>query len=205
MNKKVLTMILTASLALCIFSGCCLSHDWQSASCETPKTCTKCDKTDGEALGHSWQEATCDTAKTCSDCGKVEGEALGHQAFWVKDDKTTMSGTCSGCGQEMQEDLDWEKLAPCHLQGNWESYDAPAGVGMVINGDGTAVFTREQDVLNMTWEFVSVEKGLMGITVNYHFTGEDGTEFDAVILDMLDYALMFPQENVLWSLSKQST
>lgn len=31
-----------------------LNHDWQEATCETPKTCTRCHVTQGKALGHIW-------------------------------------------------------------------------------------------------------------------------------------------------------
>ena len=31
-----------------------LGHDWQEATCETPKTCTRCHVTQGKALGHDW-------------------------------------------------------------------------------------------------------------------------------------------------------
>lgn len=31
-----------------------LNHDWQAATCETPKTCTRCHVTQGKALGHEW-------------------------------------------------------------------------------------------------------------------------------------------------------
>ena len=48
----------------------------------TTYTCTACgDSYVGnytDALGHSWIAADCDTPKTCSVCGETEGEALGH-------------------------------------------------------------------------------------------------------------------------------
>ncbi len=54
------------------------SHTWSEATCTAPKTCTKCQKTEGEALGHSWVDANCTTPKTCSVCQTTEGEANGH-------------------------------------------------------------------------------------------------------------------------------
>ncbi len=49
----------------------------------TTYTCTACgDSYKGNytaALGHSWIAADCDTPKTCSVCGTTEGEALGHK------------------------------------------------------------------------------------------------------------------------------
>ena len=104
-----------------LLTGCCLTHDWQEATCTTPMTCAKCEKTKGEALGHTWQEATCTTPKTCSVCGETEGEALGHT--WQEATCTTPK-TCSVCGETEGEALghDWQEancLAPktCNVCG----------------------------------------------------------------------------------------
>ncbi|MGM9631855.1 MAG: hypothetical protein ACI3XL_02030 [Eubacteriales bacterium] len=51
-------------------------HDWNDATCTSPKTCKNCETTDGEALGHTWVEATYTDPKTCSVCGATEGEPL---------------------------------------------------------------------------------------------------------------------------------
>ena len=71
-------------------------HIWKEATCETPKTCTKCEETEGSALGHSWKEATCEAPKACMVCGKTEGEALGHS--W-KAATCEAPKTCTVCGK----------------------------------------------------------------------------------------------------------
>ena len=76
--------------------GAPLGHDWDAASCEAPGTCTRCGKTQGTALGHSWTAATCTTPKTCSVCGKTEGNALEHS--WANATCQTPK-TCSSCGK----------------------------------------------------------------------------------------------------------
>ena len=38
-------------------------HDWKKATCTTPKTCSICNETDGDALGHVYEE------NVCEDCG----------------------------------------------------------------------------------------------------------------------------------------
>lgn len=82
-------------ICLCIFSGCCIKHQWQEADCVTQKTCLKCGKTDGEAMGHSWIAATCTAPKSCAVCGETEGEIAQHT--WM--DATCLAPqTCSGCG-----------------------------------------------------------------------------------------------------------
>ena len=74
--------------------GEALGHDWADATCTAPKTCSVCDATEGEALGHDWADATCTAPKTCSVCDATEGEALGHT--WV-DATCTTPKTCSVC------------------------------------------------------------------------------------------------------------
>ena len=49
---------------------CSLGHTWDDADCDTPKTCSVCGATEGDALGHSWQEA--ETVKVCTVCGTEE-------------------------------------------------------------------------------------------------------------------------------------
>jgi len=66
--------------------------------------------TDEPECEHVWVEADCDTPKTCSVCGDTEGEALGHS--YVEDiiDATcTATGTatyeCSVCGHSYDEEI----------------------------------------------------------------------------------------------------
>lgn len=48
------TTYLALALTICLlFTGCCFSHDWAEATCTAPKTCTKCEKTEGELLPHT--------------------------------------------------------------------------------------------------------------------------------------------------------
>ena len=48
------------------------------ATCTTAQTCTVCN-TELVAAGHNWRAATCESPKTCSRCQATEGEALGHK------------------------------------------------------------------------------------------------------------------------------
>ena len=94
MKMKKTILIALSLMMLLVLSGCCLSHEWEEADCVNPKTCTKCDATEGEALGHSWADATCEAPKTCSVCGASEGEALGHT--WT-DATCAQPKTCQTC------------------------------------------------------------------------------------------------------------
>ena len=74
--------------------GAALGHAWVSATCTAPKTCSRCQKTSGEAVGHSWEDATCTTPKTCSSCQATSGTALEHDYT----ETVTVAATCQGSG-----------------------------------------------------------------------------------------------------------
>lgn len=124
MTKKSIVSVSRVVLLLILMSllltGCGCKHEWQAANCETPKTCTLCQLTEGEALGHAWADATCETAKTCSVCNKTEGEALGHK--W-EDATTEAPKTCSVCqkteGEKINTDPRFTTAANKELFGTW--------------------------------------------------------------------------------------
>jgi len=200
MKKRLFCLLL---IAVMLLSGCCLRHEWQAATCESPKTCAKCEKTEGEALGHSWEEATCETAKTCSVCAKTDGDPLGHQVFWelAEEDRELMVGTCKVCQQAFEEALDWDKLAPCYIQGRWEAYGAPEGTYMNINADGTVEFNRGDKVIPMTWVYSYASDGLFGTNAVYSFSSDELT-FDVVTMSMMGDVIMFPGDEGIWSMAK---
>lgn len=125
-KKKKRTLLILSTLAVIVLSGIVFYtsyHKWNEATCETPKTCSICGKTEGDPLGHKWEKATCETPKTCSICGKTEGESLGHEVSkWKTIEEPTCSkegrkeGTCSRCKETVSESLD--KIA--HVTGDWE-------------------------------------------------------------------------------------
>lgn len=53
-------------------TGTALGHDWQDATCTTPKTCARCGITEGSALGHS-EVAIPAVKATCTEGGLTEG------------------------------------------------------------------------------------------------------------------------------------
>ena len=92
-----------------------LGHAWKAATCTAPKTCDRCDATEGKALGHGYTTKvtapTCTnagyTTYTCDACGDTyvadEVKALGHNYNVVVTAPTcTDSGyttyTCATCG-----------------------------------------------------------------------------------------------------------
>ena len=66
-------------------------HDFSiNATCEEPAKCV-CGETSGVANGHQWEEATCTTPKKFEVCNKTEGQALGHK---YNSDKTVVCQEC---------------------------------------------------------------------------------------------------------------
>lgn len=84
-------------LTVCfMLTGCHMRHEWQEATCTTPKTCSTGGETEGEAPGHTWVEATCTEPKYCSVCGETEGNALEHT---LTEANYQQAATCEVCGE----------------------------------------------------------------------------------------------------------
>ena len=134
MKRKLLVSLL-AMCCLLILTGCCFHREWYAATCEAPKTCVECGRTEGEALGHSWTDATCTTPKTCSTCNQAEGEALGHS--WM-DATTDAPQTCSRCaateGERIITDPRFTTASTKDLYGKWESSLSITPVMLGIEG-----------------------------------------------------------------------
>ena len=90
-------------------------HTWTDADCDTPKTCSICGETDGEALGHDYSAVvtapTCEkdgyTTYTCA-CGDSyvddEVEANGHNY---------VDGACTVCGGADPDYCEHEYMYDC--------------------------------------------------------------------------------------------
>ena len=126
--KRKLCVLLPALICLVIFSGCMCSHEWAEATCTSPRTCTKCEETEGESLGHEMVEANCTEAKHCVRCGMTDGEPLGHD--W-KAATTEDPQICLVCGLTQGEriitDPRFTTAATQMLQGKW-------GTSMYLDG-----------------------------------------------------------------------
>ena len=81
-------------------------HDWADATCTAPKTCSKCQATEGDALGHNYGEWI-DGKKTCSvckdvvtcECKEVETKTETTDATCTEDGSVTTTTTCKTCGK----------------------------------------------------------------------------------------------------------
>ncbi len=101
MKKKLVIAVFAALLAIFVL-GCKCEHEWVEADCLTPKTCSKCEETEGEALGHDWIAATCKEPETCDRCGETQGDVTDHnwQAATCEAPET-----CELCGDTKGEAL----------------------------------------------------------------------------------------------------
>lgn len=100
--KRRLYILALALVCVLALAGCQCEHEWKDATCDTPKTCTLCDATEGAPLGHTWKAATCVAAKTCETCKTIEGKPLAHKWTEVS---CAAPKTCSGCGKTEGEAL----------------------------------------------------------------------------------------------------
>lgn len=65
-------------------------HNWESATCNSPKYCSICNSKKGKPIEHLWKEADCINPKVCLYCKKTEGEPLEH---------TVNIGYCNRCNK----------------------------------------------------------------------------------------------------------
>lgn len=80
-----------------------LGHDWQEATCETPKTCKRagCSATEGRPLGHDWTTGwMSDAGFHWHECLRENcGEKSGHAAHIPGPEATEVAPqTCTECG-----------------------------------------------------------------------------------------------------------
>ena len=139
--KKILYFMLFTFLMLHLV-GCGCKHDWQEATCTTPKKCAVCDETKGKAIGHNWKEATCITPKTCTLCEETKGEALGHA--W--ENATCISAkTCTVCKETEGEALghNW-KEATCQTPKTCETCNITEGNVINHNWKGATCTTPKK-------------------------------------------------------------
>ena len=87
--KRIMAILLAFAM-LFTLSACGHKHTWEDATCTTPKTCSKCGKTEGEPLGHKWGEVSFEWAEDHSsvtatrvcenDASHVESETVAVSA-----------------------------------------------------------------------------------------------------------------------------
>lgn len=142
-RAKLIIAAVVAIFAIAIIGSMLpCNHEWIEATCTEPKTCSKCEETEGEPLGHDWLDATCTEPRTCSRCGETDGVALGHEvAEWTIVSEATcsqpgsQSGTCTRCGETQTETIP----TIAHTEGEWTVTEPPSVLssGVVVPGTRT--------------------------------------------------------------------
>ena len=155
--KRILVLLLSAAL-LCLLVGCECDHEWNAATCQIPKTCTKCGATEGGlashryngatctqpstcqvcsatqgvAPGHVWKDATCETPETCKICHLTQGTPLGHDLVPVNLEGNIVTGECSRCHNRYNEQSpDPASVALKFLAGQWMATELYKGNAQV--------------------------------------------------------------------------
>lgn len=93
------------------------AHDYNDASCTTPKTCKICGVTDGEALGHATEEddGNCLTPIVCPRCNEILTVARNEHEANADDGDCATPVRCTACDTVMVE-------AKAHdFEGEWKS------------------------------------------------------------------------------------
>ena len=180
--SRVLPLLILLGLLL---TGCGCKHEWQSATCDTPKTCSLCQLTEGEALGHAWADATCETAKTCSTCQKTEGEPAGHK--W-EDATCDTAKTCSVCQKTEGEPADhkWEDATT----------EAPKTCSVCQKTEGEKIVTDSRFTTAANKELFGTWKGVIKMP---------GSEFiDKAFTGTLelDYSIIFNNDGSYQEITK---
>ena len=159
--KKGLAMILAVVCACLFLTSCECDHEWEEATCQAPKTCTKCGKTADEQLGdHQWEDATCTEPKTCKLCGEKAGQPLGHTpGEWIETQAAscTQEGskttTCTVCGETVTETIpktehvlaDWEIQTPATYSDAGTRIQKCTVCGQIINSESYNMTEEEKN------------------------------------------------------------
>ncbi len=156
----------------------------------------KSDKVRVDALGHNWQDATCTTPKTCLTCGKTKGEAYGHTTgeaiLEVEYEPTcTEKGSykynyyCTVC----EKFLKFDRVKVDALGHNWAEATCTVPETCLTCGEtnGEAPgHTMGEAVLEVEYEPTCTEKG--SYKYNYYCTVcEKFLKFDRVKVDALGH------------------
>lgn len=125
-----------------------LGHDWKEATCTAPKTCKRCQATEGEPIEHSFGDYISDENghwKQCSECGTDETCPLGDYEFTFALPEgctdVTVGFRFAGDGTELaftaKDDLYTAKVSSSDLESGTMTVYASAKLkdGFVITGE----------------------------------------------------------------------
>ena len=141
-------------------------HDWADADCDTPKTCSKCQATEGEALGHSYDNAL-DT-----ECNNGCGTTREIDTFTVENNKVVISTGATikeivtlsvfyGVDGTVADLNNWDAVVA--VSEGYKTYEAAATENVVLFDGGTYILRLRYLDENGTIQLVSIQKTVAGL------------------------------------------
>jgi len=188
MKRRIALMLLALACVLAL-AGCACEHEWVDANCVNPKTCSKCQATEGAPLGHVWAAATCETAKTCETCGETEGEAKGHS---MVDATCTEARHCEACSLVEGEALGHTWLdATTEAPKTCEACGKTEGERIVTDERFTTESTKGlygnwSGIETTTFEEMGLEEGnttAVGMEIKYGFANDGSFTMSILLAD----------------------
>lgn len=111
--KRFLIFSLVLTMLLTCLIGCEHVHQWESATCRTPKTCSTCGAISGTANGHTLSDAITIQELTCGQDGIEEAVCSVCNE--------TVTTTSSATGDHTVDNWDIIQNATCTQEGSQEA------------------------------------------------------------------------------------
>lgn len=187
-------VLLTLVLAMVFSMTACCNHHWEPATCQSPKICNDCGKTEGEPLAHTAGEltvASVDTANLtihyalpCADCG------------FEMETKTAPTGTAPVDSAMVLTPQEWYDCfitntqilgaVPTLVPLPTESEDGAVLHGLVSMAGMTAVFSYRDAQENVITSETQNTRGLVhNICVESQFTNDSAQHFFMMLMIIL--------------------
>ena len=189
------------TLHTCTVCGYRGSHTWKAATCTTPKTCTKCGETEGEALGHSYKYngglktgnthrlvcERCNASRTethkmsnnkCTVCGyeKIiieEPKECSHQYVYSSISEEKHSIKCTKCPYYQEEKHEFDSSGRCKKCYSTRKCNKDYTV------PGHPIFVDKYEMTNDT-ETHKVTKRCVACNITFEYTEKHSFNIDGV-------------------------
>ena len=197
--KKFLAILLALTMAA-VLSACGHQHSFADADCTTPKTCTQCGETEGEALGHSY------TAGICGRCNEPqEGYKALTEGRWRQDALTESGEELERIslffGAERTEITVsfWGAMWNAEIAGSYHGetvvVDGKEFVDMQFGTWAELTYTEDGDIVQVEVTYHDEIRGSMTLTRTaadqYTVSGISGTVIDETITGAIRVGSVF--------------
>ena len=155
--KKILCLISVFMLIVVLafsLSSCECNHEWQEATCTTPRTCTKCGETIGTTLYHNYERVGCDEYLRCKDCGTDSTYSKSYHSYVGNCEEI---GACFYCGEPSPKALE-------------HTYKGNIHTGIIKCKNCNETISEEDIQGKSTTELTGVEKAYIYWHLNRYLT-----------------------------------